>query len=103
HRYLLRVVAPPAEALPLPQAEVVVDRGPFTAAGDEALMRAHRIDLVVAKNAGGGGADAKLAAARTLGLPVLMIARPPAPPREEAGSVEEALDWLARHGVDLGV
>ncbi len=52
--------------------------------GDTALMREHGITLVVAKNAGGKGASAKLAAARALGLPVLMIDRPPAPERREA-------------------
>lgn len=95
HFYLLRYVDPPDEPPPLPDCAVVVDRGPFTAAGDRALMQRHRIDLVVAKNAGGGGARAKLDAARALGLPVVMIARPPAPPRLEATTPEAVLAWLA--------
>lgn len=103
HHYLLRFVDPPAGPLPFPQAEVVVDRGPFTPEGDEALMRAHRIEMVVAKNSGGTGASAKLAAARALGLPVLMIARPEAPARDEVARPEAVLDWLAAHGADLGV
>ncbi|WP_428512656.1 cobalt-precorrin-6A reductase [Roseovarius sp.] len=96
HDYLLRLVDAP-EGLPLPKAQVVVDRGPFDLEGDLALMRAHGTDLVVSKNAGGTGAQAKIIAARQLGLPVVMIDRPAIPPRTEAHSVQEALDWL--HGV----
>ncbi|MBE0453091.1 cobalt-precorrin-6A reductase [Roseovarius autotrophicus] len=101
HSYLLRLVDPPEVAPPLPDCHVIVDRGPFTVAGDTALMRAHGIDLIVSKNAGGSGAEAKLAAARALGLPVMMIGRPPLPDRAEVHSVDEVLRWL--HGADLGV
>ena len=94
HHYLLRLVDPPAAPLPLPDAEAVIARGPFTVDGDTALLRDHAITHVVAKNAGGSGAAAKLAAARALGLPVVMIDRPALPPRLLRGSVEAVLDWL---------
>ena len=103
HHYLLRLVDPPKEALSLPDTTVIVDRGPFSIEGDLALMRAHAIELVVSKNAGGTGAAAKLAAARALGLPVIMIDRPPIPNRPEVHDTDAALHWLARHGADLGV
>jgi precorrin-6A/cobalt-precorrin-6A reductase len=62
-------------------------------------LRDHGIDVVVTKNAGGDGAYAKLAAARTLGLPVVMIDRPPEPAGETVESVEAAAQWvLARVG-----
>ena len=76
HHYLLRLVDPPREPLPLMDCTVEVARGPFDETGDRALMERHRITCVVAKNAGGAGAEAKLAAARALGVPVVMIARP---------------------------
>jgi precorrin-6A/cobalt-precorrin-6A reductase len=94
HRYLLRLVDEPG-ALPLPHCDVVVSRGPFTLADDQALMRRHGVELVVSKNAGGLGARAKLDAARALGLPVLMIDRPALPQRAELSSVAQVLDWLA--------
>lgn len=94
HHYVARLVEPPAQALPLPQCEVVLDRGPFTVEGDRALLQHHRIEWVVCKNAGGDGARAKLLAARELGLPVLMIERPALPPRPEVHSVEDVLAWL---------
>lgn len=99
HHYLLRLVDPPQAPLPLPRAEAVIARGPFDAAGDEALMRAHAITHVVAKNAGGAGAAAKLTAARTLGLPVILIDRPALPAREIRDSIAAVLDWLGAHGV----
>ncbi len=102
HHYLLRFVDPPERPPRLPHHAIVVDRGPFGVARDAALMRAHAIELVVCKNAGGGGAAAKLGAARGLGLPVVMIARPAMPARDEAGSVAEVLRWLD-HGAERGV
>ncbi len=54
----------PTTALPLPDAEIVLARGPFTIEGDLALLRDYRITHVVARNAGGEGAKAKLDAAR---------------------------------------
>lgn len=103
HQYLLRLVDPPQSPLPLPNTHVLVSRGPFTEAGDRALMEAHEIDLVVSKNSGGSGAYAKIAAARSLGLPVIMIQRPDIGPRPEAASVEAVLSWIAHHVTDLGV
>lgn len=93
HRWLLRLVDPPKEP-PLPKAEVVIARGPFSAAGDRALMAAHGITHLVAKNSGGAGAEGKLAAARALRVKVVMIDRPALPPRAEVARPEEALDWL---------
>lgn len=103
HHYLLRLVDPPVEPLPLPHHRIVVDRGPFTEAGDLALMQAHGTGLVVSKNSGGGGASAKLAAARALGLPLIMIDRPTLPARRETHEVAAVLDWIAHHPADLGV
>jgi precorrin-6A/cobalt-precorrin-6A reductase len=103
HHYLLRLVDPPQSPPPLPQHSLVVDRGPFDVAGDTALMQAHRIDLVVAKNAGGAGAKAKLAAARALRLPVILIDRPPPPPRAEVHEVDDVIRWLDHGGTARGV
>jgi len=102
HFYLLRLVDPPKTPPPFAEYHVVVDRGPFTPDGDRALMEEHQIDLVVSKNAGGSGASAKLDAARTLNIPVLMIDRPALPDRREVATPAEVLDWLAHAGTDLG-
>jgi precorrin-6A/cobalt-precorrin-6A reductase len=100
HHYLLRLVDAP-EAPPLPDCTVVLARGPFTADGDLDLLRGQRISHLVAKNSGGAGAEAKLVAARLLGLPVIMIDRPNLPHRRVVGSVAEVMAWLDH--ADLGV
>jgi precorrin-6A/cobalt-precorrin-6A reductase len=94
HHYLLRLVDPPTEPLALPRAEAVIARGPFTVEGDLALLQAHGIEVIVAKNAGGVGAEAKLVAARELGLPVILIDRPLVPKRLVERSVEAVMAWL---------
>lgn len=101
HHYLLRLVDAPGTPLPLPRIQVVLGRGPFQFEDDLALMRNHGTQILVAKNAGGEGARAKLDAARELGLAVLMIDRPALPPRPVSATVQGVLDWL--HGTDLGV
>lgn len=103
HHYLLRLVDPPEGPLPLPDASVVIARGPFYEASDTALMRGHAITHIVAKNAGGAGAEAKLAAARTLHLPVILIDRPALPPRKVVATVAEVMGWLGHAVTERGV
>lgn len=93
-RYLIRAVDPPEPMPALPRATLILDRGPFTVEGEVALMREHRIDAVVSKNSGGGATDAKLEAARRLGLPVVMVRRPPGNGVEELRRVDAAVAWL---------
>ena len=94
HQYVLRSVDPPApDALP-PRAEVIAARGPFAEAAERDLLITRRIEVLVTKNSGGGATGAKLAAARALGLPVVMVARPPPPQAETVATAAEALAWI---------
>ncbi|MEF3045912.1 cobalt-precorrin-6A reductase [Pseudotabrizicola sp. L79] len=103
HHYLLRLVDPPTAPLPLPQADVVLARGPFDVAGDTALMHQNQISHVVAKNAGGLGAAAKLTAARALGVPVILIDRPTLAARQVVHSEEDVMGWLRHGATERGV
>jgi precorrin-6A/cobalt-precorrin-6A reductase len=94
HRYLVRSVDPVDPPLPLPQVTYVTARGPFSEADDRALMAAHAIEVVIAKNSGGGAAYGKIAAARTLGIEVIMLRRPAAPDAPAVDTVAEAIAWL---------
>ena len=94
HFYLVRLVDPPRAPLPLFAAELIVARGPFDLAGDRVMLAHHRIDIVVARDAGGDGAFAKIEAARELGLRVVMVRRPLIPARDKAETVGEVLRWL---------
>ncbi|MEW2131970.1 cobalt-precorrin-6A reductase [Streptomyces sp. NPDC005435] len=92
--FLVRSVEPPAPPLP-PHTELLLARGPFTLAEELDLLRAHRVDVLVTKDSGGTATAPKLTAARRLGLPVVVVERPPLP--EGAVTVPDvrgALDWF---------
>jgi len=78
------------------RARVIDARGPFTPEGERALFTEACIDVVVSKNSGGAATEAKLAVAREMGLPVVMMRRPPLPDAQrEFPSAQEAIDALA--------
>ena len=95
HNYLIRSVDPIDPPLPLPRVTYVTARGPFREADDCVLMIAHRIDAVISKNSGGTAAYGKIAAARALGIEVIMVRRPPPPDAAAAVStIDDAAAWL---------
>jgi precorrin-6A/cobalt-precorrin-6A reductase len=93
--FLVRTIEVPAR-LPLQRALWLQGRGPFPLEAELALLRDHAIDVLVTKASGGEATYAKIAAARELGLPVIMTQRPPPPPGPVVSTVAEALDWLDR-------
>lgn len=95
--FLVRLVDPPPEPLPLERHGLIFARGPFDAGQDELLLKRHGIEAVVSKNSGGKASVAKIVAARALKIPVVMIAPPPPPPGETAATVPAAVAWIARH------
>lgn len=102
HHYLLRLVDAPETPLPLPNVSVVIARGPFDTASDIDLMQTHKVTHVIAKNAGGSGAVAKIEAARNLGLNLIVIERPILPQCAIAQDVDTIMRWLG-HPADRGV
>ena len=98
-RFLVRLVDAPSAPLPLARCGLVVARGPFAVADERKLFRDHRVELLVSRNSGGAATYPKLAAARELRIPVVMVDRPdPVPEGSRVETVEEALGWLARQG-----
>jgi precorrin-6A/cobalt-precorrin-6A reductase len=93
-RFVVRMIDPPRETLPLRDPVVVLGRGPFNLAEERQVLQRYAIDVLVCKASGGAATVAKLIAARERGLPVLMIRRPPREPGPVVATVEEALDWL---------
>jgi precorrin-6A/cobalt-precorrin-6A reductase len=91
HSYVIRSVDPVEPPLGVPDATYVLARGPFAEADELELLRAHRIDAVVAKNSGGGATYGKIAAARKLGIEVMLFRRPLLPDVPSAASVTELL------------
>jgi precorrin-6A/cobalt-precorrin-6A reductase len=94
HHYLIRSVDPVDPPLPLPHAAYVTGRGPFDEAHDRGLMSEHRVDAVIAKNSGGGATYGKIAAARSLGIDVILLRRPDAPAAPSVATIDDAAAWL---------
>ena len=95
HDYLIRSVDPVEPQLDVPHAVYITDRGPFEEAEERALLSGHGIEVIVAKNSGGPASYGKIAAARALGIEVVLIQRPELPDVEAAGSVDEMVERLA--------
>lgn len=95
-RFVVRLIDPPDAAPPLPGAELVFGRGPFTLDDERALLRTRSIDCLVTKNSGGTPTYPKIQAAREAGLPVVMIERPPLPNGARVGDVLSVLGWIGR-------
>jgi precorrin-6A/cobalt-precorrin-6A reductase len=93
-RFVVRLIDEPREGLPLMSHEVVLGRGPFSLAGERQMLLGHAIDVLVCKASGGAATEAKLIAAREVGLPVIMVRRPPREPGPAVDTIEAALDWL---------
>jgi precorrin-6A/cobalt-precorrin-6A reductase len=94
HDYLIRSVEPVTPPLALPNVRYILDRGPFDDAAERRLLETNHIAMIVAKNSGGGAAYGKIAAARALGIPVVMIGRPAQPEVACADTVETALAMI---------
>jgi precorrin-6A/cobalt-precorrin-6A reductase len=91
---LVRSIDPPQPPLPR-RTTVVLERGPFSVEDELALMRQHGVDVVVTKDSGGHLTEAKLTAARELGLPVVVVRRPPLPAGVPVvDTVAAAVEWV---------
>lgn len=107
HDYVVRTIEPLGEALPVPRLRAIRARGPFDEAAETALMREAGITLLVTKNAGGAATYGKIAAARSLGIPVVIVRRPCKPAVaavvDAAGAVERVLAMQRAHATLRGV
>jgi precorrin-6A/cobalt-precorrin-6A reductase len=97
HRYLVRSVDPVEPPLNVPNVEAILARGPFETADELALLERHGIDAVVSKNSGGAATYAKIAAARALGVEVVLVRRPPLPDAPSEPTVHGLLAMIDRH------
>ena len=94
-RFVVRLIDPPREELPLPKHQIVYGRGPFSLLEERLLLRQSGVDVLVCKASGGAATEPKLIAAREAGIPVIMVRRPPREQGDAVELVEAALDWLA--------
>ncbi|WP_299552751.1 precorrin-6A/cobalt-precorrin-6A reductase [uncultured Tateyamaria sp.] len=72
----------------------VFGNGPFDAAGETALFKELEIDVLLARNTGGSSGFPKIEAARTLGLPVILIAQPDTGNAPLVSDTDALLAWM---------
>ncbi len=90
-----RVIERPAEP-PMPPHKIMVARPPFALEDELLLMRTEHITHLVSKNSGGKKMAPKIAAARELKIPVVMVDRPKLPEIETARNLNHALAIMGR-------
>lgn len=90
-----RMIERPPEALPQDWT-LLLERPPFSVESERTLMRRHSISWLVTKNAGGAGTQAKLIAARQMGVPVIMVERPAKPVVQAFATVSQMAAELRR-------
>ncbi len=97
HFYLVRSVDPVEPPLAAPDVRYILARGPFAEEAELALLGENRIDAVVSKDSGGAASYGKIAAARALGIEVIMIRRPVLPQVPSASTVAELVEMAVAH------
>ena len=91
HHYLIRSVDPVTPPLGVPHARYLLATGPFEEEAERQLLINNQIEVIVAKNSGGKATYGKIAAARRLGIEVIMVERQEPADVRSVGTVEEAL------------
>lgn len=105
HAYIVRTIDPVDPSVSLLDADYILDRGPFAEDDERRLFAERGVEILVAKNSGGCATYAKIAAARRLGIPVIMVRRPSAFGGTRVFSVDEAVamvDHLAGAPAERG-
>jgi precorrin-6A/cobalt-precorrin-6A reductase len=94
HDYIARTIDPAGDIALPPRIAFIAERPPFSLEAEHTLMQRERIDVVVSKNSGSPETYAKIAAARALRIPVVMIDRPHKPAGTPLPDAAAALNWL---------
>lgn len=72
--FIVRMVDPPLSPLALPDHELIFAK-PGTMEEEFALLRDRKVGCIICRNSGGKGAYTKIAAARLLGIDVIILKR----------------------------
>jgi precorrin-6A/cobalt-precorrin-6A reductase len=97
HHYIVRTIEPPDAIDSLPSCRLILARGPFSIDDEISLMRDEGVQLLVSKNSGGTATEAKIVAARALGIAVVMVERPMAGSGLSFDTVDAVLAWIDVH------
>jgi precorrin-6A/cobalt-precorrin-6A reductase len=93
-KVICRQIDPPDGDFPFENGEYCIGRPPFSIEDELHNFNKLHISNLVVKDAGGDPSRTKLDAARQLGIPVILIKRPPQPSGPRVETVEDALAWI---------
>ena len=88
------MIDPPLPDAAVPPGKLLLERVPFSLDNERSLLQQYEIGAIVSKNSGDDATYAKIVAARELGIPVVMIQRPPIPLGNIVAEIESALVGL---------
>ena len=88
------MIDPPEVDSKIPYGEIILNRGPFDLRDEREICTRYNIDAIVSKNSGGSATYPKIIVAREMGIPVVMVKRPPLPPGEQVTDVQGVINWL---------
>jgi precorrin-6A/cobalt-precorrin-6A reductase len=97
HRFVVRTIDRPEGLSALTFHRLILARGPFSVEDEIALMRDEQIDTLVTKNSGGSATEAKIKAARALGIEVVIVDRPAPEDYAAFHSIDGVLAWIEAH------
>lgn len=89
----LRQLRARGSASPPDNCRLLHGPGPFDVDEEVALFQRLSIEAVLARNVGGPDSFPKIAAARHLGLPVVLLRPPPVPPGRVLQSIDAVAAW----------
>lgn len=93
--FILRMVDRPEKPPPFADFELLTGKPSPDRTQEAELLKSRGVTHIVCRNSGGSGSYAKIAAARQLSIPVIMIARPPASPGRSFASVDDLMAAIA--------
>lgn len=99
--YAIRCVDAPDPQLLPPHHTVIQSRGPFAHHDEMEVLTRHKLDVLVSKDSGGQLTYGKFTAAAELGIPVVMVSRPPTPAGPQVATAADAEQWLLRERSSL--
>ena len=94
--FIARMIDRPKSGIPLKNHELVLAKPSHVAREEADLFTRYKISHLVCRNSGGGLIYAKIEAARSLKLPVLMIKRPPVVSGKSFGNIIDLAEEIIR-------
>ncbi|MEG4074252.1 precorrin-6A/cobalt-precorrin-6A reductase [Microcoleus sp. Pol14C2] len=94
--FLMRAIAPPALNMTVPNGKLLLARGRFLLEDQRQLLLKYQMDSIFIKKSDGGANYAKIATARELEIPVVIVQRLQIPYAEQGADVEGTIAWLIK-------